>query len=108
LAGSTDKDLVFKRPIGGLQPGFYFDVSHGLYPDGYGKGERTLKYERNPNAPTRIRSFKLKMMTKSSSDSELVNAKDGSTYVVWTTVLLEDMGFPPKKPIVLLYSFLCR
>jgi hypothetical protein len=39
------------------------------------------------------------MMTRSSSESELVNAEDGSTYVVWTIKLLEDMGFPPKKPI---------
>jgi hypothetical protein len=35
LAGSTDKNLLFRKPIAGLQPEFYFDASHGLYPDGY-------------------------------------------------------------------------
>jgi hypothetical protein len=27
------------------------------------------------------------------------SSEDGSTCVVWTIKLLEDMGFPPKKPI---------
>jgi hypothetical protein len=37
LAGIIDKSLVFGKPIGRLQPEFYFDASHGLYPDGYGR-----------------------------------------------------------------------
>jgi hypothetical protein len=39
------------------------------------------------------------MMTRSSSESALVNAEDGFTYVVWMIKLLEDIGFPPQKPI---------
>jgi hypothetical protein len=97
LAGSIDNRLVFGKPIGRLQPEFNFDASHGLYPDGYGQGGQTLKYGRNPNAPALMRSFKLKMMTRSSSESELVNAEDGSPYVVWTIKLLEDVDFSPKK-----------
>jgi hypothetical protein len=38
-------------------------------------------------------------MTRSSSESELVTTEDGSTFVVWTTQLLQDMGFPPQKPV---------
>jgi hypothetical protein len=33
LAGSIDVGLVFGKPVGGLQPEFYFDASHGLYSD---------------------------------------------------------------------------
>jgi hypothetical protein len=99
LAGTVNIGLVFRKPKGGLQPEFAFDASHGLYPDGYGHGGQILKYGRNRNAPVLARSFKLKIMTRSSSESELVTTEDGSTFVVWTTQLLQDMGFPPQKPV---------
>jgi len=41
------------------------------------------------------------MITRSSSESELVALEDASTYAVWYAILLNDFGFPNVRPITI-------
>ena len=46
----------------------------------------------NGSTPVCHRSAKLKLITRSSSESELCSLEDASCYAVWHTQLLIDMG----------------
>jgi len=41
----------------------------------------------------------MKLVTKSSTDSELVAVKESITYVQWILTVLENLGFSINKPI---------
>jgi hypothetical protein len=55
----------------------------------------------NGTAPVGFRSVKIKMITRSSSESELVALEDASTYGVWYRMLLEDLGVTVESPITI-------
>jgi hypothetical protein len=55
----------------------------------------------NGSAPVATRSVKIRMVTRSSSESELVALEDASTYAVWYTGLLHDLGVVMKNPMVI-------
>eukprot|EP01033_Poteriospumella_lacustris_P017558 gene17558-12566_t len=75
LNGTKDLKLHFPRKTQ-LVPAIYADASHCVHPTGHGHGGIILTLG---TAPVICRSFKLKMITRSSSESELVCLEEATT-----------------------------
>ena len=48
------------------------------------------------------KSFKIKLATKSSTESELVAVKESVPYVLWIVILLQDLGLNVQKSVKLM------
>jgi hypothetical protein len=48
------------------------------------------------------KSFKMKLVTKSSTESELVAVEESVPYVLWILTLLQDLGLSVQKPVKLM------
>jgi len=88
LAGTREPGLTLRAGIP-LVPKIYADASHGTHPDGKGHGGIFLSLG---SSPVHSRSFKLKAVTRSSTESELYALEEASTYAEWWSMLLEDLG----------------
>ena len=77
-------------------PSISADASHQLYPEGHGQQGFFIS---NGSAPVRHRSTKIKMITRSSSESELCGAEESATYAVWYRLLLQGMCVIFSGPI---------
>lgn len=97
LAGTIEVGLTFRAKIP-LIPKIFADASHCIHQDGKGHGGITITLG---SAPVHSRSFKLKMTTRSSSESELVVLEEASTYVTWYSTLLKSMGIEARKPLTI-------
>ena len=97
LAGTKHEGLVYSANAKFI-PRIYADASHHLYPEGHGQQGFFIT---NGSAPVGQRSTKIKMITRSSSESELCGAEEGATYAVWYKLLLQGMGVPVPGPITL-------
>ncbi|NBR24398.1 MAG: Ty1/Copia family ribonuclease HI, partial [Micrococcales bacterium] len=95
LAGTRQHCLVYKSNSP-FEPRVYADASHLLHEEGHGQQGMFIT---NGSAPVAARSTKIKMMTRSSAESELVALEDASTYIEWYTRLLADMGMKARLPI---------
>ena len=93
LVGTCDEGLVFKYGIP-FNPRMWADASHHLYNDGHGQAGLVIT---NGSA---IRSTKIRLATRSSTESELCALEEASTYVVWYRLLLEDLGVHMSEPMV--------
>jgi hypothetical protein len=89
LSGTPDIGLVFQNPD--LIARIFADASHGIYPDGHSQAGLVITLG---SAPVFCRSTKIKSITRSSSESELVALEDASTYVVWIRALLNELLGP--------------
>ena len=97
LAGTRNEGLVYSATIP-FVPSISADASHHLYPEGHGQQGLFIF---NGSAPVGHRSTKIKMITRSSSESELCGAEEGATYAVWYRLLLVGMGVSISGPITL-------
>jgi len=88
LAGTREMGLCLRADIP-LVPKIYADASHGVHPDGKGHGGIFMTLG---SSPVHSRSFKLKAVTRSSTESELYALEEASTYAEWWSMLLEDLG----------------
>jgi hypothetical protein len=95
LAGTSEVGLSFSSSAP-FKPAIYADASHHLYPEGHGQQGMIITCG---SAPVAHRSVKIKMITRSSSESELCALEDASTYSVWYRLLLNDMGVDSSMPI---------
>lgn len=77
-----------------INPVIYADASHAIHRSGHGQGGILLTLG---SAPIFCRSFKLKSVTRSSSESELYALEEASTYAVWWKNLLEELGMMKKE-----------
>jgi hypothetical protein len=98
LAGTLDYKLHFSRSAS-LQPTIYADASHHIHADSSGHGGIVITLG---SSPIHIRSFKLKCVTRSSTESELVALEEASTYATWLKHILEDMNVAVSQPITIL------
>jgi len=98
LAGTQNVGLVFRSDIP-FKPQIFADASHLLYPSGHGQQAMIIT---NGSAPVATRSVKIQMVTRSSAESELVALEDSSTFALWYTLLLKDLGVELDKPIKIL------
>jgi hypothetical protein len=95
LGGKVNVGLKYQ---GRFTPTVHADASHLLYMTGQGQQGMIIE---NGSAPVATRSVKIRMVTRSSSESELVALEDASTYAVWYTGLLHDLGVVMKNPMVI-------
>jgi hypothetical protein len=89
LSGTPNVGLLFKDSD--LIARLFADASHGIYPDGHGQAGIVITLG---SAPIFCRSTKIKSITRSSSESELVALEDAATYVVWLRALLHELLGP--------------
>jgi hypothetical protein len=97
LGGTQVEGLRFRNNIP-FRPVIYADASHHLYPEGHGQEGIIIS---NGSAPVAHRSVKIKMITRSSSESELCALEEASTYAVWYNLLLSELGVQNTKPITI-------
>jgi hypothetical protein len=95
LSGTKSVGIVFKHNIP-ISPKVYADASHGLHTTGHGQGGIAITLG---SGTIYCRSFKIKSITRSSSESELFTVEDASTFVVWLKTLLLDLGIDILDPI---------
>jgi len=95
LAGSMDRGIVFDGSKK-LSPMIYADAGHASHNDARGHGGIIITLG---SAPVLCRSFKLKQVTRSSSESELVVLEEASTYAVWFRLLLSELGLALHHPV---------
>jgi hypothetical protein len=100
LAGSQDIAPVFDGNIA-LNALISADASHCLYFTGHGHGGIIITLG---SAPIHCQSFKLKMATRSSSESELVVCEEASTYAVWLKLLLKELGVMTDDEPITIYQ----
>lgn len=98
VAGTLRMRLRFKANQA-PRPRIYCDASHHLYPQGHGQAGIVITLGCGPICS---RSIKIRMITRSSSESELIAAEEGSTYAKWLHVMLNDLGVPMSSPIELM------
>jgi hypothetical protein len=79
-----------------LQPRIYADASHCIHTDGRGQGGIVITLG---SAPIYCGSFKLKSITRSSSESELITLEEATTYVDWLCCLMKSIGLKVSLPI---------
>ena len=97
LAGTPTYGISYK-PSTSVVTRAYIDASHALHPSGHGHGGLLLTMG---SGPLFARSFKLKSITRSSSETELAALDDGVTYVLWHRQLLSDLGYPQHEPSII-------
>ena len=95
LSGTTTTGIVF-RSKAKLCPVIYIDASHNSHSTGHGHGGIVITLG---SGPIYSRSFKIKSITRSSSESELFTLEDASTYSTWLAQLLTDMHVNLSEPI---------
>jgi hypothetical protein len=74
-----------------MEPSIYADASHLLHQDARGHGGIILSLG---SAPIMTKSYKLKLNTKSSTESELVVLEAATSYAKWWTLLLSELNLP--------------
>jgi hypothetical protein len=98
IVGTRDRTLHFTARAS-LTLLIYADAAHMLHKDTKGHGGiiGTLG-----SAPIFSKSFKFKLVTRSSTESEMVCLEEAVTFSLWLKVLLRDFDFPFKLPITML------
>jgi hypothetical protein len=94
LSGTIDLQLWYDSKAS-LKPVIYADASHGIHRDGKGQGGIIISLG---SAPILCKSFKIKMVTRSSTESELIALEEASTFAVWYRMLLKDMKIISDEP----------
>jgi hypothetical protein len=74
----------------------YADASHGVHPDG--RGQMAMVITLGDDEVIRT-SHKMKCVTLSSTESEIVAAVDAATYVRWLVKLFQELRLPVQLPI---------
>lgn len=97
LAGTSTLGIYYSKNRE-LDPELHVDASHLLHASGHGHGGLMLTLG---GCLIYCRSFKLKTLTRSSSESELVTLDDSVTYALWYKLLLTCLGKESLKPIII-------
>jgi hypothetical protein len=84
-----------------LDPAISADASHNVHHTGHGHAGIVITLG---SAPIHCQSYKLKLVTRSSSESELVVLEEASTYAVWLKLLLTEVKKMKKTDKVRIYQ----
>ena len=85
---SSDEYVIVNKPVAPI-PKIYCDASHVTHYDGKGHGCIIIKVG---TGMIYVRSFKLKMITLSSTESEYIVLCEASTMAEWLKSLLLSFG----------------
>ena len=98
LAANTSIGITFKGNSA-ICPAVYADASHNVYPNGHGQGGFILTLG---SGSIICKSFKLKSVTRSSSESELYALEEATTYAIrWKEMLVELQLMTRSQPITI-------
>jgi hypothetical protein len=81
-----------------LVPLIYADASHHLHHDSKGHGGIIITLGSGPIA---YKSFKLKLVTRSSSESELTALEEAATFAIYIKQLLSELHLSVKDPVTI-------
>jgi hypothetical protein len=81
-----------------MEPTIFADASHLLHLDARGHGGIILSLG---SAPIMTKSYKLRLNTKSSTESEIVVLEAATSYSTWWNILLEELKIKSKNPIII-------
>ena len=95
IAVNPDYAIVFRNTIERVIE-IYADASHGIHPNGRGHGCIIVKIG---SGMTFIRSYKLKMTTLSSTESEWIVLCDAAQLARWLREMLIEFGIVMSEPI---------
>jgi hypothetical protein len=95
VAKTKSRHLMFKNTVN-LELTVYTDASHMLHADAKGHGGILVTFGGTIIA---TKSFKMKLVTKSSTESELVAVEESIPYVLWMLLQMENLGLNIKKPV---------
>jgi hypothetical protein len=97
VLGTKNRTLLFKAKTQ-LTLKIYADAAHMLHKDTKGHGGiiGTLG-----SAPIFTKSFKFKLATRSSTESEMVALEESVTFALWLSILLRDFQFKFQLPITI-------
>jgi hypothetical protein len=93
------KRLLFSSSAD-LTLAIYADAAHMIHSDSKGHGGILVTLG---SAPIVSKSFKLKLVTRSSTESELLVLDEAVTYSLWLTSLLRDL-IPTARPPVTIFQ----
>ena len=91
--GKTKNEKMFMRAGGNVEPQVYIDASYGMHQDGT---SRTGVCVMMAGVAVANWSSKQKLVTKSSTEAEVVALSDGLTHALWLRELLSDQGYSLK------------
>jgi hypothetical protein len=94
VKGSLNRGIT----LGGdkIEPVVYADASDKVHDDGRGHGGLFMTLGRGP---VFSRSTKLRLITLSSTESELLIVSDSTCYILWWIALLTVLGCPCREPV---------
>ena len=95
VVNTRTRHLWFKSDAE-LELKVFTDASHMLHSDAKGHGGIIVTYGGTIVAS---KSFKMKLVTKSSTESELVAVEESVPYVLWMTTLMQDLNLHVEKPV---------
>jgi len=79
----------------------WVDASYAIHEDAKGHSGTLITAGNDKGSPVFIRSRKQKLVTRSSTESELVAMHDASPQVVWTRAFLEELGHTQKPAVIM-------
>lgn len=97
LAGTQHIGLLYKSDSD-LSVKVYCDASHGIHSDGRGHGGMIITVG---NSVIYAKSWKIKIVTRSSSESELYALDEASTYCLWFKTILKHFNFYIEQPLTI-------
>jgi hypothetical protein len=90
---NATKDVKSKFKPESLQLFAYIDTSYGLHTDTKGQTGIVLTLGKT-GPPVFCKSRKQKLVSRSSTESELIALNEGLPEVIWAKQFMENMGFP--------------
>jgi hypothetical protein len=100
LQRTKDKTL-FLSANAKLEPQIYVDSSHTTHADAKGHGGFMITLG---SAPVYNKSFKLRLITRSSAESELVALDIATTYAMWLHNLLVELQVIKRSQAIVMYE----
>jgi hypothetical protein len=79
----------------------YVDASYGTHFDGKSHTGAVIAIGNVTLNPVKIRSFKQRLVARSSTESELIGVHDSTPDILWASEALEEWGYEQKLPAVL-------
>ena len=79
----------------------YVDASYGTHHDGKSHTGAVISIGNATLNPVKIRSFKQKLVARSTTEAELIGVHDCTADILWAAEALEEWGYEQKFPAVL-------
>jgi hypothetical protein len=90
LKGTVNLGIILRPGDGPIQLSAYADASYGVHPDGKSHSGLVIALG---SGPVFVRSSKQRIVTKSSTEAELISLSDSCSQVIWSRDFLAAQGY---------------